>query len=208
MAAAPEVAPLVDGADGEAEPEEDPLKWAEREVAEADGLLRRWAEGRRDTAPFDLTVKPMIGGAEAAVTLAGVTSQMSVSELHDRVHAEMASHPTPDEQRLFIVDRGKGPLRDETLPVGAYGVVAGATLHLALRDGDAAAARRVARVQVRAAQAKARAAQAKARAARARQLAITGAPRNPCDRIMGQIMFLAVVVGCLLLPVALMYSIA
>ena len=111
MAAAPEVAPLVDGADGEAEPEEDPLKLAEREVAEADGLLRRWGEGRRDTAPFDLTVKPMIGGAEAAVTLAGVTSQMSVSELHDRVHAEMASHPTPDEQRLFIVDRGKGPLR-------------------------------------------------------------------------------------------------
>ena len=108
----------------------------------------------------------------------------------------MASHPTPDEQRLFIVDRGKGPLRDETLPVGAYGVVAGATLHLALRDGEAAAARRVARVQVRAAQ-------AERRLARARRLAITGAPRNPRDRIMEQIMFLAVVVGCLLLPVGL-----
>ena len=41
-------APLVDGADGEAEPEEDPLKWAEREVAEAEELRKQWEAGDCD----------------------------------------------------------------------------------------------------------------------------------------------------------------
>eukprot|EP01045_Picozoa_sp_COSAG04_P019408 COSAG04_NODE_1880_length_5315_cov_3.233704_3_plen_348_part_00 len=152
-----EIAPLVDGAAAAAEPEEDPAARAKREVAEAEELLRQWEAGERDEAPFDLTVKSMIGGEEAAVTLEGVSSKMSVSELHERVEKEMESKPTPDEQRLFIVDGDKGPLRDETLPIGAYGVVAGVTLHLAMRDGKAAAARREARVEVRAARAAAQA---------------------------------------------------
>ena len=120
MAAAPEVAPLVDGADGAAaaaQPEEDPAARAEREVAEAEELRKQWEVGDRDEAPFALTVKSMIGGEEAAVTLEGVRSEMSVAELHERVEKEMESHPHPDVQRLFIMDGGKGPLRDETLPI-------------------------------------------------------------------------------------------
>ena len=125
---------------------------AEREVAEAEQLREQWEASRPDGAPFELTVQPVIGGEQAAVTLQGVTSTMSVAELHDRVAAEMESKPKPDEQRLFIVDGTKGPLRDETLPIGAYGAVSGVTLHLAMRDGKATAARREARAQVRAAQ--------------------------------------------------------
>ena len=99
---------------------------------------------------FDLTVQPAIGGEQAAITLEGIRSNMSVSDLRDRVHAEMESKPQPDEQRLFIVDGDKGPLEDETLPIGAYGVVSGVTLHLAMRDGQSAVRRREARSQVRA----------------------------------------------------------
>ena len=58
-----------------------------------------------------------------------------------------------------------GPLEDETLPIGAYGVVAGVTLHLAMRDPEAARLRmrlrREARERVRAAQAEVRAAKAR-----------------------------------------------
>ena len=101
------------------------------------------------------------------------------------------AHWTQSPSCVHDVDLYRGP--------GPPGLLR-AQLHLHLctvpRDGDAAAARRVARVQVRAAQ-------AERRLARARRLAITGAPRNPRDRIMEQIMFLAVVVGCLLLPVGL-----
>ena len=160
-----EIAPLVDGAD--AEPEEDPAARAEREVAEAEELQRQWEAGERDGAPFDLTVQPSIGGEEAAITLEGVTSEMTTAELHKRVETEMESHPHPDVQRLFIMDGGKGPLRDETLPIGAYGVVAGVTLHLAMRNGKAAAERREARAELRVAQAKAarEAREAEARAA-------------------------------------------
>ena len=152
-----EIAPLVHGA---AEPAEEPGARAAREVAEAEALREEWEATHRDEAPFDLTVQPSIGGEEAAVTLEGVTSQMSAAELHERIHAEMESKPTPDEQRLFIVDGAKGPLEDETLPIGAYGVVAGVTLHLVMRDGQAAAARRAVRAQVRAEQAAALAARA------------------------------------------------
>eukprot|EP01051_Picozoa_sp_SAG22_P004059 SAG22_NODE_209_length_15177_cov_9.282995_9_plen_410_part_00 len=151
-----EIAPLV-GA-GAAEPDhEEPAARAAREVTEAEQLRAEWEAGRHDAAPFALTVQPSIGGEGAAVVLEGVTSQMSAAELHDRIYAEMPSKPTPDEQRLFIVKGAKGPLRDETLPIGAYGVVPGVTLHLAMRDGKAAAARRAARAQVRAEQAAARA---------------------------------------------------
>jgi hypothetical protein len=133
---------------------EDSTKLAEREVAHADELLLQWeaVQWRTSHCRFDLTVQPAIGGEEAAITLKGIISNMSVSKLRDRVHAEMESKPQPDEQQLFIVDGDKGPLEDETLPVGAYGVVpwAGVTLHLALRDGQSAVRRREARSQVRA----------------------------------------------------------
>ena len=139
-----EIAPLVDGA---AEPEEHPEKRAEREVAEAEELLRQWEASRRGSfdGSFDLTVQPVIGGEDAAFTLNSVWSGMSVSALHERVEKEMESKPRPDVQRLFIVNGDKGPLEDTALPIGAYGVVAGVTLHLAMRDGQAAAARRAAR---------------------------------------------------------------
>eukprot|EP01043_Picozoa_sp_COSAG02_P005743 COSAG02_NODE_157_length_32999_cov_31.863647_27_plen_596_part_00 len=153
-----EIAPLVDGADGAAEPtDEDAEKRAEHEVAEAEELMRQWERGKCDEAPFDLTVMSMIGGKDAAFTLEGVSSKLSVAQLHKRIALEMESKPHPDQQRLFIVNGGKGPLSDETLPIGAYGVVAGVTLHLAMCDGQAAAARRLLRVRVRAAQAAARA---------------------------------------------------
>ena len=157
--------PPAAGGEAEPGPEEDPAARAEREVAEAEQLLRAWEAGSaRETGaatPFALTVQPVIGGEEAAITLEGVTSTMSTAELHERVQKEMESKPEPDEQRLFIIDGGKGPLRDETLPIGAYGVVAGETLHLAMRDGRAAAARRAARARLRAAQAAAEAKAAK-----------------------------------------------
>ena len=141
----------------------DAVARAEREVAEADELREQWGASEHDQTPFDLTVQPSIGGEEAAVTLKGVSSKMSVSELHDRIHAEMESKPTPDEQRLFILAGKQGPLRDETLPIGAYGVVAGVTVHLAMRDDLAAAASREARAKVRAAHTAAEAAQAEDR---------------------------------------------
>ena len=157
-----EIAPLADGA---AEPEEHPEKRAEREVAEAEELLRQWEASRRGSfdGSFDLTVQPVIGGEGAAITLKSVWSGMSVSALHERVEKEMESKPTPDEQRLFILAGKQGPLRDETLPIGAYGVVAGVTVHLAMRDDLAAAASREARAKVRAAHTAAEAAQAEDR---------------------------------------------
>ena len=109
---------------------------AEREVAEAEELLRQWEASRHDEAPFDLIVQSMIGNAR--VTLKGVRSSMRVAELQDLVHTKMTSNPTPLMQRLFIVDGNQRPLEDETLPIGAYGVVAGVTLHLAMRDEEAA----------------------------------------------------------------------
>jgi hypothetical protein len=151
-----EIAPLAahdmrrDGA--AAEPAEEPAARAEREVEEADELLRKWRLLRPDPRAFSLTVQPVIGGEEAAITLKGVTSNMSVSALHYRVQTEMESHPHPDRQQLFVLDGDKGPLHDETLPIGAYGVVSGVTLNLAMRDEAAAAARRLARGKVRAAQ--------------------------------------------------------
>ena len=91
-----EIAPLVDGA---AEPEEHPEKRAEREVAEAEELLRQWEASRRDDEPFDLTVKSMIGGEGAAVTLKGVRSEMSVAELHKRMRAPPAL-PSREQAQL------------------------------------------------------------------------------------------------------------
>lgn len=114
-------------------------------MAEAEELVQKWERGKCDEAPFDLTVMSMIGGKHAAFTLEGVSSKMSVAQLHERIALEIESNPHPDQQRLFVEYGGKGSLRDETLPIGAYGVVAGVTLHLAMRDRQAAAARRLLR---------------------------------------------------------------
>ena len=152
------VSPLAAAALPEAA-EEDPVARAEREVAESAELLRQWTVARGRMRgwgnPFDLTIQPAIGGEEASITLKRVMCVMTVGRLQRVVQAKLESSPRPDQQRLFIVDGEKGPLEDETLPIGAYGVVPGATLHLAMRDEQAAAARRLARGNVRAAQAKA-----------------------------------------------------
>ena len=76
---------------GEAEPEpEDPAARAEREVSEAEQLLRAWEAGGAKEAgaatPFALTVQPSIGGEDAAIKLEGVTSTMTTAELHKRIH--------------------------------------------------------------------------------------------------------------------------
>ena len=99
------------------------------------------------SAPFDLVVQPTVGGQEAAITLKGVWPTMTTAELHKRIHNEMKSKPHPDEQRLFIATGGQKPLSDETVPIGAYGVVDGVMLHLAMRDEKAAASRRAARTR-------------------------------------------------------------
>ena len=122
---------------------------AEREVEAAGELLRQWeASRRRDSAPFDLTVQSMIG--DARVTLKDVTSEMSVAELQALVQAKMATNPTPLMQRLFIADGKQRPLEDETLPIGAYGVVDGVTLHLAPQDVNEAGLRMQLRQEARA----------------------------------------------------------
>ena len=57
---------------------------------------------------------------------------MPVSALLDQIHAEKPE-ATPDRQRLFIAKGAQEPLADETLPIGAYGVLPGvATRHLAM----------------------------------------------------------------------------
>eukprot|EP01045_Picozoa_sp_COSAG04_P038309 COSAG04_NODE_10204_length_796_cov_1.285509_1_plen_99_part_01 len=95
------------------------------------------------------------------IVLRGVTAAMPVSQLMARIHAQKPD-ATPDRQRLFIVDKGEGkgqePLEDETLPVGIYGVAEGKTLHMAMRDEEAAAARRELRVRLRREKAEAKAA--------------------------------------------------
>ena len=132
------------------------------QVAEAERRLMQW-EKSADTAtratPFPLTIQPaLVGGEDAAIILEGVTAELKVGELRALIHDKMKSKPEPDQQRLFIAQGAQKPLEDGTLPIGAYGVVSGVTLHLATRDAAAAAARRAARAQVRAAQAAAKAA--------------------------------------------------
>jgi len=126
---------------------------AKAEVAEADRQRDAWERGggaaASSSAPFDLTVQPTVGGQEAAITLKGVTANTSVGEIQEMVHAKMESKPKPDEQRLFIVAGAQTPLEDETLPIGIYGVVEGVTLHLAMQDAAAGAARREGRAAVR-----------------------------------------------------------
>ena len=141
-----EIAPLV-GGDAARPDEEDPVARAQREVEAAEELLRQWKAADNLSDPFNLTVQSIVGEARA-VTLV-VSSNMTVAELQEAIHAKMDSKPHPRVQQLFIPDGDKGPLHDETLPIGAYGVVSGVALHLALRDGDAAAACLVARAQVR-----------------------------------------------------------
>ena len=127
---------------------------ARTEVAEAERRLMQW-EKSADTAtratPFPLTIQAaLIGGEDAAIILEGVTAHLGVGELRKLIHDKMKSKPEPDRQRLFIVDGGQEPLEDETLPIGVYAVGPEVTLHLAMQDGAAAAARREARENVRA----------------------------------------------------------
>ena len=144
-----EIAPLVECVGGgAAAPQEDPARRAAREVAEAEVLLREW-ERSRSSSTFDLVVQPSLVGQDGSVTLENVASTLSVMELRGRISAEMPSNPRPDEQRLFIPSAADRPLEDETLPIGAYGVASGITLHLAMCDGEQVAARRAARAEVR-----------------------------------------------------------
>ena len=58
---------------------------------------------------------------------------------------KMKSAPEPDQQRLFVIaGGGQEPLEDETLPIGAYKVGPGVTLHLAMQDAARTASRRAA----------------------------------------------------------------
>ena len=175
---------------GESYPgDKDPVRRAEREVVEADELLRKWDSsfGRGyppPTSTFDLVIQPSLVGQDAGITLENVTSTMSVTELRERINAEMPSRPQPDEQRLFILEAADRPLEDGTLPIGAYGVVSGMTLHLAMRDGKQAAARREARAEVRAAAAATAAKQLELQVQRemALQARETQKARDRCDR--------------------------
>eukprot|EP01045_Picozoa_sp_COSAG04_P015533 COSAG04_NODE_1233_length_7642_cov_5.063900_5_plen_585_part_00 len=143
-----EIAPLVEAEPSPAEL----LRKAHEEIEDAEARLRRWEEGVGATAaaraPFDLTIQPVVSGEDAAIELSGVTAAMPVSELLDLIHAEKLE-ATPDRQRLFIAEGAQEPLADETLPIGAYGVVEGVALHMAMRDEKAAAARRVLRAKLR-----------------------------------------------------------
>ena len=163
-----ETRPLVEAkvAAPGAEPRKDAEQEASEEIARSDALLKAWGRGFGATAqakqPFDVTVQPVVSGEDAAIELKGVTAELSVEELMARIHATK-KELTPDRQRLFIAKGDQQPLRDETLPIGAYGVLPGVTtLHLAMRDADEAKARREARAALRAARAEA-AAEAEAR---------------------------------------------
>eukprot|EP01045_Picozoa_sp_COSAG04_P006627 COSAG04_NODE_330_length_16594_cov_25.794146_1_plen_359_part_00 len=143
-----EIAPLVEAEPSPAEL----LRKAHEEIEDAEARLQRWEEGVGATAaaraPFDLTIQPVVSGDDAAIELSRVTASMPVSELLDLIHAEKPE-ATPDRQRLFIAKGAQEPLADETLPIGAYGVVEGVALHLAMRDEKAAAARRELRAKLR-----------------------------------------------------------
>eukprot|EP01045_Picozoa_sp_COSAG04_P006650 COSAG04_NODE_331_length_16597_cov_7.054310_8_plen_996_part_00 len=165
---AAEVAPLVDV---EAAAPVDPMRRARDEVAESERLRRRWkagAAGRKAPRRLTLTIQPVIGGEGAAFDVRDIAPDMLVGEVKQRVHDvqpldEGVERATPDQQRLVAMDRGQLVLEDDTLPIGAYidtGAAAGAavTLHLAMQDAEAAAARRARRIEARAEDAAARAA--------------------------------------------------
>ena len=158
--AAGETAPLVD---------EDPAERAKAELRDAERRQERWAKGGGGAAAarklFKLTVQPAVGGGDAAFTLENVSAAMKVGELRTRIEA--ANGTAADAQVLFIVDKGQEPLEDETLELGAYGVVEGVTLHLAMQNAAAAAARRAARIELRALEAAEKAAREAAAAATA-----------------------------------------
>eukprot|EP01043_Picozoa_sp_COSAG02_P081484 COSAG02_NODE_19930_length_857_cov_2.787599_1_plen_135_part_10 len=83
---------------------------AEREVAEADEMLRQWNSSKTQIKRclFDLIIQPVIGGEEAAITVKDVTADVSVRFLQGRVHEQMKKTPArgvlrPDQQLLVIV---------------------------------------------------------------------------------------------------------
>eukprot|EP01045_Picozoa_sp_COSAG04_P015580 COSAG04_NODE_1241_length_7596_cov_2.497399_2_plen_253_part_00 len=134
---------------GVAEPRVAGLQEAHAQIEDSEKRRFRW-EGSPDAVnaparPFALAVQPVVEGQGAAIVLQGVTAAMRVEQLRARIHAEMRSNPLPDTQRLFMVGAAQTPLEDEALPLGAYELGPGMTLHLALQDGEAAAARRVLR---------------------------------------------------------------
>ena len=58
-----------------AEPKKDAEQEASQEIARSDALLAAWESQRKETEaaePFALTVQPLMGGADAALTLDGV----------------------------------------------------------------------------------------------------------------------------------------
>ena len=144
VAAPAETRPLVEAkvAAPGAEPRKDAEQEASEEIARSEALLKAWEQGVGKTTKakerFDLTVQPVVSGEDAAIELKGVTAELSVQELMARIHARKKD-VTPDRQRLFIAKGGQQLLEDGTLPSGAYGVLPRvATLHLAMRDGEAA----------------------------------------------------------------------
>ena len=102
-----ETRPLVDAeaAAPGAEPAKNTEQQASEDIARADALLAAWEASRVQTraiTPFDLTVQPLMGGADAALTLDSVTQDTSTQELKYRVQAAHPKHPAPDAQRLTV----------------------------------------------------------------------------------------------------------
>ena len=133
---------VEDGADAQ-------LEEARAEVERAARLEEMWRQsGPPDAAPFALSVQlGVMGGEDAAIELENVTAEMKVADLKAQVcarrrQASPDSTMTPDGVRLLIVEQGQKALEDGDVPVGAYGVARGVTLHLAMQDAAPAAARR------------------------------------------------------------------
>ena len=106
-AASGETRPLVGAkvAAPGAEPKKDAEQEASEEIARSDALLKAWKSRRAEadaTAPFALTVQPLMGGADAALTLDGVTQDTSTQALKERVQTAHPKHPAPDAQRLTV----------------------------------------------------------------------------------------------------------
>ena len=144
-----------------AEPRKDAEQEASEEIARSDALLAAWESQRKEAEaaePFALTVQPLMGGADAALTLDGVTQDTSTQALKERMQAAHPKHPAPDAQRL-TVQQGEAQIRleDGELPLGAHGIgpEGQTTVNMTVQDAAEAAARREARKALRAARAEA-----------------------------------------------------
>ena len=114
-----------------AEPKKDAEQEASEEIARSDAVLRAWGSQRTEvaaTTPFALTVQPLIGGGDAALTLDGVTQDTSTQALKERVQAAHPKHPAPNNQRLTVPQHlahrfgAQIRLEDGELPLGAHGI--------------------------------------------------------------------------------------